>query len=269
MNEYSKKLQRKIIFESNLSVYISIINIEESNLNENITLDISYNNEDYSLNIQKEILFNEVKQNDILIIKKPDKNIYVYIKAIYNYELQTLKPLKYQDTTIFIFERNISEEYDVLIYIYNYLNIFGRYSIFYGNPKNYEYNQLIHYKMEITNNPYKYLKENDKTKYFFMFYRTYPHEVPLNIDKSIKINMPLNKLFHINKYYMENLKLKFPKINNETKYAFIQFFSYSLNNVYNNGESITQNSRTQNYAVYRFDKGIQYTFSSFFYYLFE
>ena len=225
MNKYNKKLildfsvfkQRKITFESNLSVYIGIINTEESNSNKNITLDISYNNEDYSLNIQKEIFFNEVKQNDILIIKKPDKNIYVYINAMYNYELQTIKPLEYQDSGIFIFERNISEEYDVLIYVSNFMNIIGKYTLLYGNPKNYEYNQLIYHKMEITNNPYKYIKEDDKTKYFFILYQTYPYEVSLNIDKSIKINLSLNKLIYINKYKMENLILKFPKINNEAK----------------------------------------------------
>ena len=91
INEYKPKIildfslykQKNINFITDLALYFGIIDTTELNSNENFTLTFSFNNEDYSLNIQNEKFFKNVKKNDILRIKKPNKNIYIYILKLF------------------------------------------------------------------------------------------------------------------------------------------------------------------------------------------
>ena len=129
-------------------------------------MNFTINNISYFINNQNDIFYQEVKINDILIIEKPDKNIHVYIKTFKNYSIETFRPLNTTSSGLYLFDRNVTEEYNTLIYLTGYYS-YGEYSIFYGNPNNYEFNQLINYELEIPINPYKYLKEDDKNKYFF------------------------------------------------------------------------------------------------------
>lgn len=98
--------------------------LNSSELNEeDWYLKFSINNENYSLNIQNNTFFQEVKKTDILKVEKPDKNIHAYIKNIYNYDIEIFRPLNTRHSRLFVFDRNISEEYNSLKYIVdNYYN---------------------------------------------------------------------------------------------------------------------------------------------------
>ena len=142
-------------------------------------LKFSINNENYSLNIQNDTFFQEVKKTHILKVEKPDKNIHAYIKTIYNYDIEIFIPLNTRHFRLFVFDMNNSEECNSLIYIVdNYYNK-GGYSLFYRNPKNYEYNQLFRKPLEISNNPSKYSKEDDQSKYFFMILQPFQEEIKI------------------------------------------------------------------------------------------
>ena len=210
--------QKNINFITDLALYFGIIDTTELNSNENFTLTFSINNEDYSLNIQNEKFFKNVKKNDILRIKKPNKNIYIYIKTVYNHTINKFGALKEETSGIFIFERNIPEEFDVLIDTSPTYVDHGNFSFFYENQKNFEYNQLINHDMEITINPYKYIKDNDKKKLFFL---VHPYFSLLKIIKLCNIKAGLNQLFYVVKNYEDNLRIKLIKIYKEKKIAFI------------------------------------------------
>ena len=70
IDEYKPKLildfslfkQKNIKFISDLALYIGILDTTVLNNNENFTLNISFNNVDYSLNIQNETFFKDVKK---------------------------------------------------------------------------------------------------------------------------------------------------------------------------------------------------------------
>ena len=68
-NLYEQKI---IKFIDDLSLYIGILNKDDSNNIENFSLDVSFNNVNYSINIQNETFFKEVKKGDVLIIRKPN-----------------------------------------------------------------------------------------------------------------------------------------------------------------------------------------------------
>ena len=266
--------KKKITFESNLTLYIGIVNELKLNRDENLTLNISFNKEDYSINLHDQIFFKEVIPNDILIIKKPDKNIYVYIKPIFNYNTQTIQPLNTKNSNLFIFEKNISEKYNILISLSNYGSSYGKIGLFYDNPNNYENNQLISHDIEIPINPYKYLKEEEKdeTKYFFIVYQSFKSN-EMNIIKLTNINVKLNELFYISKIRKEYLNLKLPKSINETKVvAFIQYFGQEID-IYNKEKKLPYNYSFYQYRVYIFDTGMEpyyedkssYPFGSYYY----
>jgi len=73
-NLYEQKI---IKFIDDLSLYIGILNKDDSNNIENFSLDVSFNNVNYSINIQNETFFKEEKKGDVLIIRKPYNNIYI------------------------------------------------------------------------------------------------------------------------------------------------------------------------------------------------
>lgn len=83
-----------------------------------------------------------------------------------------------------------------------------------------EYNELITHPLEITNNPYKYLKKDENDKYFFLFLKGNSY----NAKKILKINgeqaIYENKLNLVKKNNYEAIKMKFPK-NDEKVYVFI------------------------------------------------
>ena len=236
INKNSKKLildfilyeQMKINFESKLSLYIGILNSQE--LKENWSLIFYINDEKYSINNTNNTFFHEFNTQDTLKIDKPNNtNIHPYINVMNNYNIEKVRPLRTNSSGIFVFDKNYTEEYDVLINIsfsYKYYSSHGKYSLFYGDPKNYEYNQLISNRIEISNNPYKYLEKNDKNKYFFILYNNYSNEDEFRISKLSKKNIEINEINEltlIEKPENEVLKLYFPKVN-ETTHGFIQYF---------------------------------------------
>ena len=278
INEYKPKVildfslynQKNINFINDLALYIGIIDTTELNSNKNFTLNVSFNNEPYSLNIQNEIFFKDVKKNDILTIKKLNKNIYIYIKTVYNHTINKFGALKEETSGIFIFERNIPEEFGVLISTSPTYVDHGNFSFFYGNPKNFEYNQLINHDMEITINPYKYIKDDDKKKLFFL---VHPYFSLLKIIKLCNIKAGLNQLFYVVKNYEDNLRIKLPKIYKEKKIAFIQYFSKEIN-IYNNRNELSYEYKGDNFKIYIFEPGMvpyfeslsnHYRFNSFYF----
>ena len=247
INQSSKKLildfsrydQKKINFQSNLSLYIGILNSQE--LSENWSLNFYINDETYSLNNTNNIFFHEFKTNDTLKIEKPDNNIHPYINVIYNYTIEKLRPLRTNNSGIFVFDKNISEEYNLLINISNnnyYYSKLVKYSLFYGDPKNYEYNQLISYPIEISINPYQYLENNDENKYFFILYQNYSdfNRDEFRLLKLSRKYIQLNELTLIDKIENEYVILYLPKVK-ETTHAFIQYF-YEEMDVYKDGEKL-------------------------------
>ena len=223
--DFSKYNQKTIIFKSDLPLYIGIL--ESSELNENWNLNFTLNNINHFINNQNDIFFQEVKINDTLIIEKPEKNIHVYVKTFNNYSIETFRLLNTKSSGLYIFDRNVTEEYNTLIYLTDrYSN--GKYSLFYGNPNNYEYNQLVNYELEISNNPYKYLKEDDKSKYFFLIYENYSYNSEINITKLNEAKFILNKLIYVENYNNEIMRIKLPKPIDDDKIAFIQYFDEAI-----------------------------------------
>ena len=223
--DFSKYEQKKITFESDLPLYIGILNSPE--LNEDWILNFTINNISYSLNFINDTFFQKVNMNDTLIIEKPDKNIHAYIKTMYNYSIETFRPLITISPGIFVFDRNITEEYNTLIYIERYTH-YGKYSLFYGNPYDYDFNQLIDYEYVLPINPYKYLKEDDKINYFFLVYENYSKTGGLNIIKLRETKIILNKLHYVENYENERMRLKLPIATDDHKYVFIQYFDEEL-----------------------------------------
>ena len=254
--DFSENKQKKIIFESNLPIYIGILNSSE--LNKDWILNFSINNENYSLNYENNIFFKEVTNNDILKIEKPDNNIHVYIKTIYNYNIETFRPMNISYSGIFVFDKNITEEYETLIDIYNKdsIPIPGEYSLFYGNPKDYEYNQLFDGKLDISNNPYKYLKEDDKNKTFFIIYQKYSDNGGLNIIKLSERNLILNNLILLETSDYEDMKLKLPKFNNEKVIAFIQYIAIEID-VFNKDKKLEPYKYGEDYKIYIFENSME------------
>ena len=205
-------------------------------------------------------LVQEVKSDDILKIEKPNKNIYVYINPIHNYTIEEFRPISSKSFKIFVFNRNISEEYNASIYIsskaYDY-ELTSKFGLFYGNLENYEYNQLINSKMQIqiSNNPYKYIQEDDESKYFFLISQMNGQD-SLNIIKLREKEVILNELNLVERYDNEYMKVKFPKVNEERVIAFIQYFNTSLY-IYDGGSSIPLEKRGEKYEVYIFEKGME------------
>jgi hypothetical protein len=253
--DFSKYNKKIISFISDLNLYIGIFGLTE--LNENWCVNFSINNQNYSLNSQNNTFFKEFRNSDILIIEKPDINIHVYIKNIYNYTIQPFRKLISDQSGIFIFERNITEEYNTIIYLTDtgYSNS-AKYSFFYGDPKNYEYNQLINFQTQISNNPYKYLKVDDKNKYFFLIYQIYSGQNKLNIIRIRERNITLNKLNCIENYENEEIKLNLPKIIDEKKIAFVQYFGKYVD-MYYNEKIIKEEYLGNKFDVYIFDKDIE------------
>ena len=152
-----------------------------------------------------------------------------------------------------------------MIYIYinishNYYDsIDGKYSLFYGNPQNYEYNGLIKFPIQITNNPYKYLEKDDENKFFYILYENYKNSNPneFNLIKLNRTDIKLNELTLIEKSENENLKIYLPKTN-KSVYAFIQYFNEKIY-VYKNEERKDPLNLYDNYNFnyYAFDEGIE------------
>ena len=60
--DFSFFKQKNIKFTNDSALYIGILDTTVLNNNENFTLNISFNNVDYSLNIQNETFFKDVKK---------------------------------------------------------------------------------------------------------------------------------------------------------------------------------------------------------------
>ena len=228
--DFSRYKQKKININSDLSLSIGILNSPE--LNESWTLYFHINDEKYSLNNKNDSFSKDFKTNDTLIFEKPNINIHPFVNVLHNYKIEKVRPLSTDISGIFVFEKNISEEYDILINIsnvYQYSEIKGKYSLFYGNPNNYEFGQLISYPLEINNNPYKYLENNDENKYFFILYQYYPsyYKEDLHLVKLTRRNIILNELTLLDNNENGNIKFYFPKVNKKI-FAFIQFFDKEL-----------------------------------------
>ena len=225
--DFSKFIKKTITFKLDLPLYIGIL--ESPELKEDWTLNFTLNNIRHFINNKNDIFFKEVKINDILIIEKPDKNIHVYIKTFNNYSIGTFKPSSIKSPGLYIFDKNVKDEYDTLIYLTEYDNDSkGKYSLFYGNPKNYEYNELINYEMEISNNPYKYLKVDDINKYFFLIYENYSYNSEMKIIKINQSKMILNKLIFVENNYNEIMRIKLPIAIDDHKIAFIQYIDEKI-----------------------------------------
>ena len=244
--DFSKNKRKIITFEKELPIYISIMNSSNLSENENWILNFSINNVNYSINYPNNSFFKEFKKSDILIIEKPNKNIHVYIKIIYNYDIDKFRPLTIKKSGIFVFEKNISEEYKALI---NKKSENGKYSLFYGNPKNFEFNQLFSDSIEIDNNPYKYIKNDDKDKLFFLFYDKYSDNDEFQIIKLRENNIRINKLNYIEKYDNEKMKLKFPKINDEKVILYIQYI-YEKIDIFNESKKLTPEKSGKDFNIY-------------------
>ena len=82
--DFSRYDQKKINFESHLSLHIGILNSPE--INGRWSFNFYINGKNYSLNNTNNILFQEFNTNDTLKIEKPDNNnIHPYIKVMHNY----------------------------------------------------------------------------------------------------------------------------------------------------------------------------------------
>ena len=256
VNESSKKLildfkkydKKNITFQSNINLSIGIIDSPEFNWNLNFYI----NDEKFSLNNQNDTLFKEFNTNDILIIENPEQNIHPFIKVIYNYPIEKVRPTSTGNSGIFVFDKNITEEYDIYLNItLNYMSpTYGKYSLFYGNPQNYEYNELIRFPIQITNNPYKYLEKEEENKFFYVLYHNDEKINPdeLHFIKLSRTDIKLNTLTLIEKGENENLKIYLPKIN-KNLYAFIQFFDEHLY-VYENGKRRSPKNYYDEYNFY-------------------
>ena len=249
--DFSQYERKEIIFESSLSIYIGFLDSPE--LNENCILHFSINNNNYSISFN-ETFFQKVKYGDILKIEKPNKNIYAYINPIHNYTIEQFRPLNTASSGIFVFNRNISEEYNALIYIDTKKHK-SKYSIFYGNLENYEYNQLVDDQIEISNNPYKYLEEDDENKYFFLIYQGF-YDDELKIIKLREREIILNDLILVEKYDNENMKLKLPKFKEDKYIAFIQYFNESID-IYDNNEKLNPYIIGKDFIAYRFSEDME------------
>ena len=259
--DFSKYEQKIITFAEDVYICIGILNPSE--LNENSVINFYINNQSYILDFKNYTFFRDFKNSDVLMIEKPnDKNIHVYIKAIYNYTIEPFRPLYSNHSGIYVFDKNVSEEYNILIYESNSGYTLGKYSLFYGDPNNYEYNQLVLFQIEICNNPYKYLKEDDENKYFFILYTKYPDKGQLNIIKLRETNITLNKLNYIEKYDKENLKLKLPKVNDEKVLVFFQYFKKYVYYIYNNGKKIEPDHSGFHFSIYIFENNSESYFDN-------
>ena len=252
--DFSKYAQKTITFKSDLPLYIGII--DPSEFNEDWALNFTINNISYFINNQNEIFYQEVKINDILIIEKPDKNIHVYIKTFKNYSIETFRPLNTTSSGLYLFDRNVTEEYNTLIYLTGYYS-YGKYSIFYENPNNYEFNQLINYELEIPINPYKYLKEDDESKYFFLIYDNYSHIDGLNITKLNEAKMILNQLIFVENNDNEIMRIKLPKPTDDDKIVFIQYFDENIQ-IFSEKRKLVRLAYGYDYNIYIIDKNKEY-----------
>ena len=275
INQDSKKLildfsrceQKKINFESNLSINIGILNSHK--LSENWFLNFYINNEKFSLNKTNNIFFQEFTTNDTLIIEKPDDDkIHPYLNVKYNYNIEKFRPLRTKNSGIFVFDKNITEEYNIVINIshhndYYYYSILGKYGLFYGDPKNYEFNQLISYPIQMNNNPYQYLENNDENKSFFILFQNDPRTVYEEfclIRYRKRNNIPLNELFLVENYENELVALYLPKFK-ESTHIFIQYFDEEMD-VYNDSIKLRPTSkyyygRERNVKEYKFNNTIE------------
>ena len=251
--DFSQYDRKQITFQSNLSIYIGFLNSPK--LDEDCILNFSINNDNYSINSKNPTFFQKVKCGDILKIEKPNKDVYTYINAIYNYTIEELRPITTKSSGIFVFKKNVSEEYDVLISISSkYLKTNSKFSLFYGNLENYEYNSLFKDTFEMSNNPYKYLEEYNENKYFFIIYQGY-NDDELKIAKLREMELNLNELSLVEKYDNEDMKLKLPKFNEEMVYAFIQNFNESID-IYNDNNRLEVKDYGKNFKIYIFNKEI-------------
>ena len=254
--DFSKYKQKTIIFESDLSLYIGFL--ISSKLKENWVLDFSINNISYSLTFENDTFFQEVKNGDILKIEKPNEIFYAYIKTIFKYDIVIVKPLITTTNGIYVFDKNISEEYNTLIRLFSYSYYRnGKYSLCYGDPENYEYNQLISHSLEISSNPYKYLEKDDENKYFFIIYQS--NDISsLEILKETEKNIILNELMLIEKDDNEILKLILPKFNDEKIIAFIQYFYFNERlTIYDRNYKIAEKDYGKDFEIYIFTKDME------------
>ena len=255
--DFSRSNKKLISFDSDLTISIGVLNSSELIKIENWTLNFIINYENYTINSQNDTFIKEVKKSDILLIEKPDNNIHVYIKVLPNYNIRKFEPLITNESGIFIFDKNISEEYNVEIRVYwpEYSENDKLYSLFYGNPKNFEYDQLLNNILIISNNLYKYLEEDDEDKYFFLVFNrpSSSNIYELRIMKLRDFYLPLKELCLTEKNNYENLKVTLPKINNEKIAAFFQYFNKDLP-LYNNSQKLYYEKYGVDYRIYILEK---------------
>ena len=82
--------------------------------------------------------------------------------------------------------------------------------------------------MEISNNPYKYLKVDDINKYFFLIYENYSYNLEMKIIKINQSKMILNKLIFVENNYNEIMRIKLPIAIDDHKIAFIQYIDEKI-----------------------------------------
>ena len=178
---------------------------------------------------------------------------------MYNYNIEKVRPLRTNNSGIFVFDKNISEEYNILIRLSSdYYSRYGNnFSLFYGDPENYEYNQLISYSLEISSNPYKYLEKDDENKYFFIIYQS--NDISsLGILKETEKKIILNELMLIEKDDNEILKLILPKFNDEKIIAFIQYFYFDESlTIYDRNYIIGTKDYGKDFEIYIFTKDME------------
>ena len=245
--DFSRYNQKNINFQTNISLYIGIGILNSEELNENWSLNFYINNQKFYLNNINNIFFQEFNNTDNLKIEKPDKDkIRPYINIMHNYTIEKFRPLRTNNSGIFVFDKNTTDKYNVLINITTQSSYFntelGKYSLFYGDPKNYEYNQLISYPIEISSNPYQYIENNDENKYFFILYENYS-DLYRNEFRLVKLTrrfVQLNDLNYIDKSDNERVMLYLPR-NNKKTHVFIQYF-YEEMNAYDNNDKIIRQS---------------------------
>ena len=276
INEDSKKLildfsrynQKNINFKTNISLYLGIGILNSQELNEKFSLIFYINDTKYSLNNENNIFFEEFNNNDALKVEKPDNNnIRPYINVMHNYTIENFRPLRTENSGIFVFDKNITEEYNILInitylYRYYYSSQHGKYNIFYGNPNNYEYNQLISDPIKISNNPYQYIENKEENKYFFILYENYSSIInEFRLVKLTKKNIQLNELICVEKPENERVAFNLPKIKEPT-HVFVQYF-YEEMKIYDNNDKIIKPSnnyfigRERNMREYKFYNNIE------------
>ena len=218
-------------------------------------LNFTINNEKHFISYENKFYSQEVKKGDILIMEKPDKDFYSYIKTTKTYDIKEFKPLVFYNSGIYIFNKTITEEFTSLIIADENCDEYyssSAYTLCYGKVNEIEYNELITHPLEITNNPYKYLKKDENDKYFFLFLKSNSY----NAKKILKINgeqaIYENKLNLVKKNNYEAKKMKFPK-NDEKAYVFIQYFNDNLKVLYKNKE-ITPLFSGNDYMFLLFEK---------------